>query len=179
MDMTEKTVLENRIFDGKILHLYDDTVLLPNGKTASREYIRHQGAVCVVPLDSQDNILLVRQYRYAMGKITREAPAGKLDPGETPEQGARRELEEETGLTGGELVFLGEFYSSPAILTEVIYLYAATGCTQGEKHPDPDEFVETEILPIRDAVQQIMDGEIRDSKTQTAILKTAVRFGML
>ncbi|MBR1811989.1 MAG: NUDIX hydrolase [Clostridia bacterium] len=174
MDFTEKTVKESLIFDGRILHLYNDEIELPNGKPAMREYIRHQGAVCVVPVTADGKVILVDQYRYPFHTIVREVPAGKLDKGETPEQGARRELEEETGVTGGELTFLGEFYSSPAIMTEVIYMYMATGFTMGKPHTDPDEFVEVVELPLEDAVDAIMRGEIKDSKTQAAVLKTAV-----
>lgn len=174
MDFSEKTVKENLIFDGKILHLYKDDILLPNGHPAFREYIRHQGAVCVVPLTEQKDIILVEQYRYPMKNLTLEIPAGKLDPGETPLQGAVRELEEETGLRNADLRFIGELYTSPAILTEVIHMYIATGFTAGEQHPDDDEFVRLVTMPLDKAVQKILDGEIKDAKTQAAVLKTAL-----
>lgn len=179
MDFTEKTVRQNLIFDGKILHLYKDDILLPNGKPAYREYIRHQGAVCVVPVTAENDVILVRQYRYPMQKLTLEVPAGKLDPGETPEEGARRELSEETGIADAKLIPIGKLYSSPAIMTEVIHMYAATEPVFAQAHPDADEFVETVRVPLRTLIQQIMDGDICDAKTQTAVLKTALRLGML
>ncbi len=174
MDFTEKTVKENLIFDGRILHLYKDDIALPNGHPAFREYIKHQGAVCVVPLTEANEVILVEQYRYPMKCLTLEVPAGKIDPGETPLQGAIRELEEETGLRGGNLRPIGELYTSPAILTEVIHMYIATGFTGGDQHPDEDEFVRIVTLPLAEVVQKILTGEIRDAKTQAAILKTAM-----
>lgn len=179
MDFTEKTVNEKLIFDGKILHLYNDDILLPNGKPATREYIKHQGAVCVVPVTKDDEIILVEQYRYPMNKNTLEIPAGKLDRGETPEDGAKRELEEETGLKGGKLTFIGELYTSPAILTEVIYMYTATDFSEGTPHTDKDEFVNVIKMPVKEVIQRILSGEIKDSKTQAAVLKTAVLFNKI
>lgn len=174
MDFTEHQIKENLIFDGKILHLYNDDIKLPNGKPATREYIKHQGAVCVVPITEDNEVILVKQYRYPMEKLTVEIPAGKLDKGETPQQGAMRELEEETGLTGGNLTFIGELYTSPAILTEVIYMYIAKDFTVGAPHTDEDEFVEVIKIPIKDVVDDILSGKIKDSKTQTAVLKAAI-----
>ena len=174
MDMTEKKLNEKLIYDGRIVHLYVDEVELPNGKKAKREYIRHQGAVCVVPITQDGNIIVVDQYRYPFGRVVTEIPAGKIDPGEDPDTAARRELSEETGIEDGELTFIGEFYSSPAILTEIIYMYTVKNFTRGELHPDPDEFVEVREIPLDRLVDDILSGKIKDSKTQAAVLKAAM-----
>lgn len=179
MDFTEKTLKENLIFDGIILHLYNDTVLLPNGKEATREYIRHQGAVCVVPVTENGEVVLVKQFRYPLHTVTLEVPAGKLDKGESPEEGARRELSEETGICQAKLKSIGALYSSPAIMTEVIHMYVATDLVFSESHPDEDEFVETVKIPLKKLLSQIKNGEIKDAKTQTAILKAALLLGEL
>ncbi|MBQ6164018.1 MAG: NUDIX hydrolase [Clostridia bacterium] len=174
MDMTEKKISEKLIYDGRIIHLYVDEIELPNGKPAMREYIRHQGAVCVVPVTEDGKVIVVDQFRYPFGRVTTEIPAGKIDPGEDPETAARRELSEETGIEDGELTFIGEFYSSPAILTEIIYMYTVKNFTRGELHTDPDEFVEVREIPLDELVEDILAGRIKDSKTQAAVLKTAM-----
>lgn len=174
MDMTEKKISEKLIYDGRIIHLYVDEIELPNGKPAMREYIRHQGAVCVVPVTEDGKVIVVDQFRYPFGRVTTEIPAGKIDPGEDPETAARRELSEETGIEDGELTFIGEFYSSPAILTEIIYMYTVKNFTRGELHTDPDEFVEVREIPLDELVEDILACRIKDSKTQAAVLKTAM-----
>ena len=136
MDMVEKRISGELIYDGIIVHLYKDDVLLPDGKKAVREVIRHQGAVCVVALDKDNNIYLVRQYRYPFSSVITEIPAGKLDAGESPLQGAIRELREETGIVAGKYDYLGPLYTSPAIIDEVIHMYLATDLSFDEKgHP--------------------------------------------
>ena len=174
MDMTEKKLRERMIYDGKIIHLFVDDIELPNGRKATREYIRHQGAVCIVPLTDDGKVVVVDQFRYPFGRVVTEIPAGKIDPGEDPETAARRELSEETGIEGGDLTFIGEFYSSPAILTEIIYMYTVKNFTRGELHTDPDEFVEVREIPLDKLVEDILSGRIKDSKTQAAVLKTAM-----
>lgn len=174
MDMTEKQVSSELIYDGKIVHLYVDRIETPDGKQATREYIRHQGAVCVVPVTEDGNAIVVDQYRYPFGRVVTEIPAGKIDPGEDPLTAARRELSEETGIGDGTLEFIGEFYSSPAILTEIIYMYLATGFTRGEMHPDPGEFVEIREIGLDRLVDEILQGKIKDAKTQAAVLKAAM-----
>ena len=171
MDMKETRIGGEQIYDGIIVHLYKDDVTLPNGKTAVREVIRHQGAVCVVAIDNEENIYLVKQFRYPFNDIITEIPAGKLDAGETPLEGAERELREETGIVANNYLYLGELYTSPAFLDEVIHMYLATDLTFVEQDPDEDEFVEVEKIKLNDFVKEIMNGKIPDSKTQTAVLK--------
>lgn len=168
----ETTIQSQLIFDGKVLHLYKDDILLPNGGTSMREYCKHGGAVCVVPLTKEGEIVCVRQYRYALQRVTLEIPAGKLDsPNEDHLSAALRELKEETGYTPGKMTPIGDLATSPALLTEIIYMYLAEDLTEGETNPDDDEFIEFVKIPLEDMVQMIISGEIQDSKTQAAVLK--------
>lgn len=170
-DLIEETVSSEEIYKGKIVHLFCDTVRLPNGKEATREVIRHVGAAAVVPLTDEGNVILVRQYRYPFSQVMLEIPAGKLDIGEDPIDCAKRELIEETGYDAKELVYLGAFYPSVAMLNEVIHLYLAKNMTLCETNLDEDEFLHVEQRPLREVVEAVMRGEIPDGKTQTAILK--------
>ena len=140
----EEPVSSREIFRGRIVHLFEDTVRLPNGKLATREVMRHPGAVAIVPLTGDGEVILVRQYRYPFAEALLEIPAGKLDPGEEAESCARRELEEETGVEAAELIPLGVFYPSVAVLDEKIFLFLARGLTQKNSHPDEDEFLRVE-----------------------------------
>ena len=168
----EKQLSSELVFDGRVLHVYKDTVSLPNGKTSTREVARHDGAVCVVPLTDDGEVVCVRQYRYAHGRMFLEIPAGKLDgKGEDRREAALRELREETGITCEKLTSLGDFYTSAAILDEVITMYLAEGLTFGATEFDEDEFLIIDKIPLSDMVDMIMRGEIVDSKTQAAILK--------
>ncbi len=171
MKLEEKTLSSTEIFDGVAIHLFKDEILLPNGNTGVREIIRHPGAVCVLPITEQGDIILVNQFRYALNKVTLELPAGKLEKGEEPRLAALRELSEETGLSAENLEFVGDLYTTPALIDEVIHMYIATGLTEGEQHLDEDEFVNTVTMPLSQAVEMVMNGEIKDSKTQTVILK--------
>ncbi len=160
------------IFDGRVLHVYKDTVNLPSGRQSTREYCRHGGAVAVVPLTEDGCVICVRQYRYALGRVTLEIPAGKLDsPEEDPESAALRELREETGYTAPALVPLGPLATSPALLTEIIHLYLAEHMTPGETDPDEDEVLELACIPLTELVDMILRGEVQDAKTQAAVLK--------
>lgn len=172
LELTETKVASEELFRGKVVHLFRDTVRLPNGKTATRELMRHPGAAAVVPLTQEGNVILVRQYRYPFAQVMLEIPAGKLDPGEDPLVCATRELTEETGYEAEEIVPLGVFYPSVAILDEKIYLYLARGLAFRATNPDDDEFLNVEQRPLREMVDAVMRGEVPDGKTQTAILKT-------
>ncbi|MEA4939284.1 MAG: NUDIX hydrolase [Christensenella sp.] len=171
-DLIEVPVSSEEIYNGKIVHLFRDTVRLPNGKTAIREVMRHPGAVCIVPLTEQNEVLMVRQFRHPFSKVLLEAPAGKLDPNEAPEDCARRELSEETGAEAGELTYIGDYYPSVAVLDENIRLYIARKLSFHSQHTDDDEFLRVERIPLKTLVEQVLSGEICDGKTQAAILKT-------
>ena len=167
---TEKS--SSLIFDGKVLHLYRDEIYLPDGREAFREYCRHIGAVCVVPITAEGEVICVRQYRYPVADVMLEIPAGKLDyKGEDPREAALRELRVETGTTCKNLTFMGKYYSSPAILDECIYMYMAEGLEFGKTNPDDDEFLETVRIPIDELVAKIMRGEVPDGKTQAAVMR--------
>jgi ADP-ribose pyrophosphatase len=171
-EFTEKTISSRCYFEGKVLRVFCDEISLPNGKTSFREYNKHKGAVCVIPVTDEGEIICVRQYRYAVGQITLEIPAGKLDyVGEDPESAARRELREETGATAEKITYLGKYLGSPAILDETIHMYLAEGLTFGETDFDEDEFIEIVKMPISELVDMVMRDEIHDAKTQIAILK--------
>ena len=172
IDLIERQLDSKLIFDGRILHVYDDTVSLPNGRTASRELIRHVGAVCVLPLTDDGNVIVERQYRYPVGRVLTEIPAGKLDSRqEDHESAARRELREETGCIADELVDLGVFYPAPAYSDEAIRMFLARGLHMGAQDLDPDEFLNVEYVPLEDLVRQVLAGEIPDVKTQSAVLR--------
>ncbi len=170
-ELVEEKISSEEIFNGKIVHLFRDTVRLPNGKPATREVMRHPGAAAVVPVTQDGNVILVRQYRYPFAQVMLEIPAGKLDPGEDPLVCARRELLEETGYEAAEFVSLGVFYPSVAVLDEKIYLYIAKGLTFRAANPDADEFLNVEQRPLDELVEEIMAGGVPDGKTQAAILK--------
>lgn len=174
MELEETTVSSRLIFDGKVVHLYQDTVRLPDGAESVREYVKHIGAVCILPLTDDGEVILERQYRYAVRQILTEIPAGKLDaPGEDPLEAARRELREETGATAREMIPLGDYYGSPAIMGERIRMFVAKGLTFGETEFDEDEFLEVFRLPLEEAEAAVLRGEIPDGKTQAAILRAA------
>ena len=164
--------LERReIFDGKVVKLSVDRVRLPNGGETELEFIRHPGAAAVVPLDAAGNVLLVRQYRYATDGWLLEVPAGKLDPGESPEVCARREVEEETGYRPGELTALGWIWTTPGFTDEKIWLYRATELTATRQDLQEDEVLEVEWVPFEEAVAMAMCGEINDGKSVCALLR--------
>lgn len=172
MNLTEKQLSKEYIFKGRIINLRRDNALLPNGKTATREVIEHNGGVCVAALTDNDEVLMVRQFRYPYFEVIPEIPAGKRDSkDEDPLECGIRELKEETGATAQKFTFLGELYPTPGYCGEVIWMYAATGLAFGEQSPDEDEFLTVEKVPLTQAVQMILNGEIKDAKTQAAILK--------
>ena len=173
--LEEKKVSSTPIFDGKVLHVRFDEITLPNGVKATREYCHHNGAVCVIPVTDEGEIICVRQYRYPFHEALLEIPAGKLDaPDEDPTSAAIRELREETGAVCQKLTYMGLYYPSPAILDEKIYMYLAEGLTFGETDFDDDEFLEIIKIPVDELSQAIIDGRIRDGKTQAAVLRAAI-----
>ncbi len=172
--LTEKKISGELIYDGQVVHLWRDEIQLPDGGRGVREIVRHVGAVAVLPLTDDGEVICVRQYRYPFAEVLLEIPAGKLDsPDEDVMEAAWRELREETGAVGGELIPLGTLYPSVAIFDEKIHMFAAVGFHMGETDRDEDEFMEVERVPLSRLVEMVMAGEIRDAKTQTAVLKVA------
>ncbi|RNB81547.1 NUDIX hydrolase [Brevibacillus fluminis] len=165
----EKTISSQPIYDGRIIKVKVDEVVLPNGKTAKREIVNHQGAVAVMALTDDNKLLAVRQFRKPLERSIIEIPAGKLERGEEPIECARRELLEETGYTAKVLTLLSSFYTSPGFADEILHLFVATGLTAGEAQPDEDEFVEVLHLSLEEARQLHAAGDIRDAKTVVAL----------
>ncbi len=177
----ERRLSGETLYNGRIIRVEKDRVQLENGQEAFREVVRHPGGVSVAVLTGENQILLVRQFRYPYGKTLLECPAGKLEPGEDPFEAACREQLEETGTTGQTYVFLGEMYPTPGYCDEIIRMYACRQAQAGEQDLDPDEFLEVERVPLEEAERMVLQGEIRDGKTQIMVLKTAglVRQGKL
>ncbi len=172
MNLEEKQLSAEYMYEGRIIKLRRDTALLPNGNTATREVVEHNGGVCVAALTDNNELLMVKQYRYPYSEVILEIPAGKRDSKEeVPLECGKRELKEETGAIAQKFIFLGELYPTPGYCEEIIWLYAATGLTFGETNPDEDEFLDVERIPLDTVIDMIMKGEIKDAKTQTAVLK--------
>lgn len=172
LDLTEKTLGSQNVYDGKLLHVYRDSVLLPGGRQGTREYIKHPGAVAVVAIDDKNRIAVEHQFRYPFGTELLEIPAGKLEStAEDPLSAAKRELREETGITAGEYEYLGPLYPTVAYSDEVIHMFCARKLSFGERHLDGDESINVEMTDIDEFVAMILDGKVPDSKTQAAVLK--------
>lgn len=167
----EKKLSSEVIFQGRVITVTKDKALLENGNTATREVVHHNGGACILPYFADGTICLVRQFRYAMQQQLWELPAGKLEKGEDPFDAARRELEEECGLTADTYTSLGEFYPTVGYDTEVIYTWVATGLHETHMHLDADEFLTPDRIPLETAYRMVMDGEIKDGKTVAGILK--------
>ena len=172
MNLTEKQLTKKYIFKGKVINLRRDTALLPNNATAIREVVEHNGGVCVAALTDDNEVLFVKQFRYPYMEEILEIPAGKRDSlNEDPLLCGKRELKEETGATAKRFIPLGELYPTPGYCGEIIWMFAATDLDFGDQDPDDDEFLEVKKIPFEKAVEMILNGEIKDAKTQTAILK--------
>lgn len=172
MNITEKLLKSDYIYNGRIINLRKDTVILPNEKNTFREIVEHNGGVCVGALTDDNQLVFVKQFRNPYMDIILELPAGKRgSKNEDPLQCGIRELKEETGITAQNMHFLGELYPSPGYCDEIIWLYMATGLSYGEEEPDEDEFLEVYKIPLEKAVEMVMNGEIKDAKTQIIILK--------
>ncbi|MBO8163100.1 MAG: NUDIX hydrolase [Brevibacillus sp.] len=165
----EQTISSQTIYDGRIIKVKVDEVRLPNGKTAKREIVNHQGAVAVLALTDEGRMVTVRQFRKPLERTIVEIPAGKLEPGEDPLECAKRELAEETGYQAEQFTHLSSFYTSPGFADELLHLYLATGLQPGPVKPDDDEFVEVEELTLEEAKRLHERGEIRDAKTVLAL----------
>ena len=164
-ELSEVITAEDTMFSGLIFDVNRIHVTLPNGHESARDVVRHRGAVAVVALTDDGRICLVRQYRTALDRVTVEIPAGKLDPGEDPLTCAKRELLEETGMVADRMAFLTTLATTPGFTDERIHLYMATGLTFGPAHPDEDEFLNVDLVPLDELIDAVLDGRIEDSKT--------------
>ena len=171
MDFTETTVDTKEIYSGRIIHIKEDTVRLPNGETAGRELVLHNGGVAVIAIDKDKNIFMVRQYRKPYDEVVLEIPAGKLEKGENPYEAGQRELREETGYKANKCRFIGKCYPSPGYLNEIIHMYMAEDLEFVGQNLDEGEFLEVVKIPFCDALKMVMENKIADAKTQIAILK--------
>ena len=178
MHLEEKTLSSETVFEGKIFTITHDTVELENGNTAVRDCLLHHGGVCVLPVNENNEVLLVKQFRYPFRTVTLEAPAGKLEKGEDHAECGRRELLEETGCTCSEYTYMGEMYPTPAYNTEITHMYLARGLSYEKQSLDPDEFLDVVKMPLAEAVEMVMNGTIPDGKTQIVLLKAARILGI-
>jgi ADP-ribose pyrophosphatase len=171
----EHPLTTETVYGGKVFRIESLTVRLPDGRTAGRDVLRHNGGACVVPLDAEGNVHLVRQYRVAIAQETLEIPAGKLEPREDPLACATRELREETGLVAGRIEPLSTIHTTPGYSDEKLFLYLATDLVQGESCADEGEFVSVEVHSLADCLRMVDDGTIMDSKTVVGLLATVRR----
>lgn len=179
-DLDEKIISSEPIYVGKLVKLYLETFEQPGGQRIGREIVRHPGAVAMVPLLPDFQVMLVRQFRAAAGKtgkILLEIPAGTLEPGEDPLAAAARELQEEIGFKPGRLERIGGEFMAPGYTSEYIHLFLATDLTPSRLEQDADERIDVVTLPLDEVVRRIMSGEIDDAKTITSLLMVARRLG--
>ncbi len=171
MELTEKIIDSKTHFQGRIINLRVDTVELENGTTATREIVEHPGGVCVIGMDEDGKILMVRQFRSPFGRPLLEVPAGKLNYGEDHFECGKREFLEETGYEAEEYLYFGELYPSVGFLTEKLHIYYAKGLIKKEQHLDEDEFLNVERYTLAELLDMVEQNEIRDAKTVVAILR--------
>lgn len=171
MNLIEKTLESKEILNGKVINVLVDKILLPNGKEASREVVSHPGGVCIVALTPKNELMFVKQFRYPYKEVILELPAGKLEPGQNPLENGIRELKEEVGACAKDYVSLGKLYPSPGYCGEIIHMFFCRVTDIGETNPDEDEFLDVIKIPIKKAVEMVLNNEIPDAKSQTAILK--------
>ncbi|MTI48177.1 NUDIX hydrolase [Sporosalibacterium faouarense] len=166
----EKTMKSEKIYEGRIINLRLDTVELPDKKYTKREIVEHPGAVAIIPVTEDNEVVLVKQYRKAVESELLEIPAGKVEIGENPVTCAVRELKEETGYSAKEIQFLFEFYTSPGFSNEKLHLFLAKGLSEGEAEPENDEYIEVCKIKLESLVEMINNGELLDSKTVVGVL---------
>ncbi|HIU63855.1 MAG TPA: NUDIX hydrolase [Candidatus Avacidaminococcus intestinavium] len=167
--LDEKLISTEKIFEGKLLKLDKDMVLLPNGKQATRELIRHPGAAAILAITNEQKIIFVEQYRHPVGSVVLEIPAGKIDPGEDPLTCAKRELSEETGFSAKKWHKLTSIATTPGFTDEVIHLYLAKELVYTGQHTDNDEFIEIKSFTLSEIITMISEGLIYDAKTLCAL----------
>ncbi|KXZ39658.1 ADP-ribose pyrophosphatase [Alkalithermobacter thermoalcaliphilus JW-YL-7 = DSM 7308] len=170
MILEEKTLSSEKIYNGKIINLRIDTVELPDHKYQKREIVEHPGAVAVLAITKENEIIMVKQYRKTVEETLWEVPAGKLEIGEDPKKCAMRELKEETGYSCKKIELINTFYTSPGFSDEKMYLYLAKDLVEGDPNPDEDEYVEIHKVKVEDALDMLQNGTIKDAKTIIAIL---------
>jgi len=171
-----QVVNSETVYNGKIVDVVHDTITLPNGKTALREIVKHADGAAILPIDSDGNIILIRQYRHPVGEMVLEIPAGMLDDGEDHLTGAARELEEEIGYTSSNIRFLSKICPTIGFCDEFIYIYLATDLVKSKQNLDDDEFIELEVYTPDEALSMIANGTIYDAKTVTAVLAYCLQY---
>lgn len=171
MHLEEKTISVEQIYNGKIIDVTRERVLLENKSEAYREVVHHSGGVCILPINDRGEVLFVRQFRYPFKEVLLEIPAGKRENGEDPKECGIRELKEEIGAEAENITYLGKLYPTVAYDTEVIYMYMAQDLSFGEQKLDEDEFLDIVKIPLDKAYKMVLNDEIPDAKTQIAILK--------
>ena len=179
MDLFEKTLESKEIFDGKVIHVTLDKVELQDGKTSFREIVGHPGGACVAALTENDELLFVKQFRYPYKEVTIELPAGKLEKGQNPLENGKRELLEETGAIGSGYISLGKLYPSPGYCGEIIHMYFCRIDHFETQKLDEGEFLNVMKIPLKRAVEMVLNNELPDAKSQTAVLKTAMMIDRL
>ena len=172
----EELIASKPIYEGRIIKVRVDSVTLPGGRETSREVVEHAAAVAIVPIDDEGNTLLVRQYRHPAGQALLEVPAGMVEDGESPDETAQRELQEETGFASRNLRPLGGFWSTPGFCTEFMYAYLAKNLVPSTLANDHDEFIDVERIPMERIPQLIRLGEIQDAKSIAALLMARYLF---
>jgi ADP-ribose pyrophosphatase len=177
MLMEEQILDSSQIYDGRLVKLRVDRVVLQSGRETTREVVEHPDCVAIIALDAEDNVILVRQFRHAVAKELLEVPAGVIEPGEEPLKSALRELAEESGYMAGSIKCLGGFYSSPGYSTEFLHLFLATELKPGPSHGQEDEIIEVVPIPLKQVHRLITSGEIQDAKSIAGLLALSLHQG--
>lgn len=169
--LIERRISSKEVFNGRLLHVFFDEALLPDGTTSTREWIKHPGASAVLPVFENGDVMLVRQFRYPMAQVFYEVPAGKIDPDESADSTAKRELREEAGLRCQNFEYLGHLYPGIGYSDEIIHLYIAWDIAAFEQQVEKEEFLIKEKVPFSEAVEMVHRGEISDGKSMVALMR--------
>ena len=171
--MEERTIDSRRLYEGRLVNLRQDRVILSSGRETTREVVEHANCVAIVAIDPEGEVLMVRQFRKPVGEVLLEIPAGVVEDGEEPLDSAHRELEEETGYVAGRMEKIGGFYSSPGYSTEFLHLFLASELRKGEARPDGDEIIEVVSVPFERTLSLILSGELCDAKSIAGLFTVA------